>query len=145
MIESHLTEQIIGGAIEVHKHWGPGLYEEIYERSLYHELRLRKVAADGPMRMPSSLGCAVAWRRRLLPLQTVRANLRLAIPTVCFRANRNAYRQSRICADLSSVAQCLCGEIPCDSDDSRMQDGNGMSKTLTKPRVLGPISWLMGC
>ncbi len=27
MIESNLTEQIIGGAIEVHKHWGPGLYE----------------------------------------------------------------------------------------------------------------------
>ncbi|MEI6147994.1 MAG: hypothetical protein WCS01_02780 [bacterium] len=24
MIESDLTEQIIGGAIEVHKHWGPG-------------------------------------------------------------------------------------------------------------------------
>ena len=44
MRESDLTEQIIGGAIEVHKHWGPGLYEEIYERSLYHELRLRKVA-----------------------------------------------------------------------------------------------------
>ena len=29
MIESNLTEQIMGGAIEVHKHWGPGLYEEI--------------------------------------------------------------------------------------------------------------------
>ena len=30
MKEEHLTEQIIGAAIEVHKHWGPGLYEEIY-------------------------------------------------------------------------------------------------------------------
>jgi hypothetical protein len=29
MRESDLTEQIIGGAIEVHKHWGPGLYEKI--------------------------------------------------------------------------------------------------------------------
>jgi len=28
MIEEQLTEQIIGAAIEVHKHWGPGLYEE---------------------------------------------------------------------------------------------------------------------
>ena len=41
MKESELTEEIIGAAIEVHRHWGPGLYEEIYERSLYHELRLR--------------------------------------------------------------------------------------------------------
>ena len=32
MIESDLTKKIIGGAIEVHKHWGPGLYEEVYER-----------------------------------------------------------------------------------------------------------------
>ena len=31
MREDNLTEQIIGGAIEVHRHWGPGLYEEIYE------------------------------------------------------------------------------------------------------------------
>ncbi len=40
MIESNLTEQIIGGAIEVHKHWGLGLYEEIYQRSLCHEAQL---------------------------------------------------------------------------------------------------------
>jgi hypothetical protein len=25
MMEADLTEQIIGAAIEVHKHWGPGL------------------------------------------------------------------------------------------------------------------------
>ena len=37
MIESNLTEQIMGGAIEVHKHWGSSLYEEIYQRSLCHE------------------------------------------------------------------------------------------------------------
>ena len=29
MIEDQLTGQIIGAAIEVHKHWGPGLYEEV--------------------------------------------------------------------------------------------------------------------
>lgn len=34
MIEEQLTEKIIGAAIEVHRVWGPGLYEEIYERSL---------------------------------------------------------------------------------------------------------------
>ena len=52
MMESDLTEQIIGGAIEVHKHWGPGLYEEVYERSLCHELRLRKVAFATQVTLP---------------------------------------------------------------------------------------------
>jgi len=51
-MESDLTEQVIGGAIEVHKHWGPGLYEEIYERSLCHELRLRSVAFETQVRLP---------------------------------------------------------------------------------------------
>jgi GxxExxY protein len=52
MKESDLTQQIIGCAIEVHKHWGPGLYEEIYERSLCHELRLRKVAFESQVKLP---------------------------------------------------------------------------------------------
>lgn len=52
MIEADLTEQIVGAAIEVHKHWGPGLYEEIYERSMCHELRLRKVAFETQVRLP---------------------------------------------------------------------------------------------
>ena len=52
MIESKLTQQIIGGAIEVHRHWGPGLYEEIYERSLRHELRLRDVAFESQVKLP---------------------------------------------------------------------------------------------
>jgi GxxExxY protein len=52
MIESDLTAQIIGSAIEVHKHWGPGLYEEIYERSLYHELRLRDVQFESQVKLP---------------------------------------------------------------------------------------------
>ena len=52
MIEEALTEQIIGAAIEVHRHWGPGLYEEIYERSMYHELRLRDVPFDAQVVLP---------------------------------------------------------------------------------------------
>lgn len=52
MKESELTEQIIGGAIEVHKHWGPGLYEEIYERSLCQELRLRGVTFESQVKLP---------------------------------------------------------------------------------------------
>ncbi len=41
MLEENLTEQIIGAAIDVHRYWGPGLYEEIYEKSLCRELDLR--------------------------------------------------------------------------------------------------------
>ncbi len=52
MIEEKLTEQIIGAAIEVHKHWGPGLYEEIYEKSLCHELRLRNILFENQVKLP---------------------------------------------------------------------------------------------
>ena len=52
MIEDKLTEQIIGAAIEVHKHWGPGLYEEIYERSMCVELRLRKISFENQLSLP---------------------------------------------------------------------------------------------
>ncbi len=52
MQESALTEQIIGGAIEVHKHWGPGLYEEIYQKSLCHELWLRKIKIASEVKLP---------------------------------------------------------------------------------------------
>lgn len=52
MIEEELTDQIIGAAIEVHKHWGPGLYEEIYERSMCVELRLRKLSFENQLTLP---------------------------------------------------------------------------------------------
>ncbi len=52
MRESGVTEQIIGGAIEVHKHWGPGLYEDTHERSLCRELRLRKLAFESQLVLP---------------------------------------------------------------------------------------------
>ena len=35
------TEEIIGAAIEVHRHLGPGLLEATYEECLCHELQLR--------------------------------------------------------------------------------------------------------
>ncbi|MDD4736015.1 MAG: GxxExxY protein [Kiritimatiellae bacterium] len=43
MRENAITDKIIGAAIEVHKYWGPGLVESIYEKSLAHELTLRGV------------------------------------------------------------------------------------------------------
>lgn len=37
------TSPIIGAAIEVHRHLGPGLLESAYEESLCHELHLRGI------------------------------------------------------------------------------------------------------
>ena len=38
-----LTERIIGAAIEVHRHLGPGLLESICEEALCRELELRGI------------------------------------------------------------------------------------------------------
>lgn len=41
-----LAHAVIGAAIEVHRHLGPGFLEEIYEEALCIELRLRKVSLE---------------------------------------------------------------------------------------------------
>lgn len=38
MIENQITEKIIGCAIEVHNHLGPGLLESAYQECLYYEI-----------------------------------------------------------------------------------------------------------
>ena len=52
MLEENLTEQIIGAAIDVHRYWGPGLYEEIYEKSLCRELDLREIKFQNQLSIP---------------------------------------------------------------------------------------------
>ncbi len=41
--EVHLTKEIIGSAIEVHKLLGPGFGENVYEEAFAHELSLRGI------------------------------------------------------------------------------------------------------
>ena len=43
---NQLTDQIIGGAIEVHRELGPGLLESAYQRALAHELTLRRMSFE---------------------------------------------------------------------------------------------------
>ena len=40
-----LSSQVIGAAIEVHRHKSPGLIESVYERCLLRELELRSIPA----------------------------------------------------------------------------------------------------
>lgn len=47
-----LSAKVIGAAIEVHRHKGPGLIESIYERCLLHELQLQGITAVSQMVVP---------------------------------------------------------------------------------------------
>ncbi len=44
--EDMLSKEIIGAAIEVHRHFGPGLLESAYEECLCRELEIRDIEFD---------------------------------------------------------------------------------------------------
>ena len=46
------SERVIGAAIEVHRHKGPGLLEEIYEKCLMREFELRGMPAANQVLVP---------------------------------------------------------------------------------------------
>lgn len=52
MDKDALTQKIIGAAIEVHRHLGPGLLESTYEACLLHELKLRKMRVERQVMLP---------------------------------------------------------------------------------------------
>ena len=52
LIDEALTKQIIGAAIEVHRHLGPGLLESAYEECLCHELQLRSLTFKRQVNLP---------------------------------------------------------------------------------------------
>jgi GxxExxY protein len=49
---NELSYQIIGCAIEVHKHLGPGLLESVYEKCFLRELSLRGIAKKSQICVP---------------------------------------------------------------------------------------------
>ncbi len=51
MDENELSNEVIGAAIEVHRHIGPGLLESVYQECLVYELEARKykVAREVPL------------------------------------------------------------------------------------------------
>jgi len=52
MTDNEITREIIGAAIEVHKHLGPGLLESAYEECLFHELQLRNLRVERQRAVP---------------------------------------------------------------------------------------------
>lgn len=55
LLQEHLTEQIIGAAIEVHRTLGPGLLESAYEECLCHEFHIRGI--DFRRQVPLPVEC----------------------------------------------------------------------------------------
>lgn len=49
---SDLSNRIIGCAIEVHKHLGPGLLESAYQQCLAHELHLNSIPYQAEVPLP---------------------------------------------------------------------------------------------
>jgi GxxExxY protein len=52
MHENEISQRIIGAAIEVHKHFGPGLVEQVYEEALCHEFSLRGIRVERQKPVP---------------------------------------------------------------------------------------------
>ncbi len=52
MTENEISERIIGAAIEVHRFFGPGLVEQVYEEALCHEFSLRGIAFERQKPVP---------------------------------------------------------------------------------------------
>ncbi|MGA1823226.1 MAG: GxxExxY protein [bacterium] len=52
LLEKKFTKQIIGAAIEVHRHLGPGLLESAYEECLCHELYLHGLKFERQRHLP---------------------------------------------------------------------------------------------
>jgi GxxExxY protein len=51
-LENVLTEKIIGAAIEVHRHLGPGLLEAVYEECLCYELKQLGLQFERQVHLP---------------------------------------------------------------------------------------------
>ena len=79
--ENDISGDIIGAAIEVHKHLGPGLLESAYEECLCRELDLRGIDFKRQVPMPlnyKDLKLDCGYRLDLLVEDTVIVELKVA-------------------------------------------------------------------
>ena len=52
LLGQELTEKVLGAALEVHRHLGPGLLESAYEACLSHELSTRSIRFQRQVVLP---------------------------------------------------------------------------------------------
>jgi len=52
LIYEELSQKVVGAAIEVHRHLGPGLLESVYEECLCRELSLRELSFRRQVELP---------------------------------------------------------------------------------------------
>jgi GxxExxY protein len=52
LIHGEITEKVLGAAIEVHKHLGPGPLESVYESCLCHELGIHGLSFQRQVQLP---------------------------------------------------------------------------------------------
>ena len=74
MRPNQITQNIIGCAIEVHRHLGPGLLENAYEVALCRELDLQSISYQRQKRLPlhyKGIDLALSYRIDILVAQTV--------------------------------------------------------------------------
>lgn len=53
METNEITEKIIAAAIKVHRHFGPGLFEQVYKACLFRELQKRSVVVAKEVDLPA--------------------------------------------------------------------------------------------
>ena len=88
-----LTGQIIGAAIEVHRHLGPGLLESAYETCLAYELYLKNLGVEHQQLLPivyKGVKLKCEYRIDLLVEDVVIVEIKSTTPhvhhrVVCFR------------------------------------------------------------
>ena len=54
LVHGEVTERILGCAIEVHRHLGPGLLESSYRTCLIHEMTLQQLEWKGEVPIPTT-------------------------------------------------------------------------------------------
>ena len=71
---NQMTQTVIGAAIEVHRHFGPGLLEKAYEVALCRELSLQRISFEQQKRLPltyKGITLPVIYQMDLLVEETV--------------------------------------------------------------------------
>jgi len=97
------TESVIGAAIEVHRHLGPGLLESAYEECLCEELSLRKIPFKRQVALPvayKNKKLDVGYRIDLLVNDEVVVELKTALKGSSINSkNKKTLCSPRLCGE----------------------------------------------